>query len=173
MTHLVTDLIKIKHLTEKYQDDFEVLGYMLQLHDQVSDEQIDTWVDTIAQPIIDAIDCTQCANCCQSLDVYLTEPDANRLADRVDISVNDIIDHESAQTVGEWGKFKSEPCQFLDDKLCSIYEHRPATCRTYPALTPDFRWTFKDTLAGASICPIIYNVLVALHKRINEIYRVG
>ena len=170
MNPIVTDLNQIKTLAQEHHDDFEVLGYMLELYEDVSDEQVDAWVDRVAQPIVDAIDCTQCANCCRSLDVYLTQDDAERLSKGCDISLDSIetvIDHESARKVKEWGKFQAKPCGFLKGKLCSVYEHRPETCRTYPALTPDFRWTMDDTIEGASICPIIYNVLIALHKDID------
>lgn len=163
---LVTDLNQLKILAKQHRDKFEVLGYSLELHDDISDEAIDAWVNSIAQPIIDAIDCTQCANCCRSLDVYLTVNDAQRLAKGFHISLDDIslmIDHVSAQKVKEWGMFDAKPCQFLEGTVCSAYEHRPETCRTYPALTPNFRWLIDDMIEGASVCPIIYNVLVALH----------
>jgi uncharacterized protein len=167
---LVTDLDQIKILAQQHHDDFEVLGYMLELHEDVTDAQVDTWVDEIAQPIDDAVDCTQCANCCRSLDVYVTEDDTQRLANGIHVSLDSImtyVDRESAEKVEEWGKFKAKPCGFLKDKLCSVYEHRPETCRTYPVFTPDFRWTIDDTVEGASICPIIYNVLIALHERFD------
>lgn len=167
---IVTDLNQIKILAKQHHDDFEVLGYTLELLDEVSDSQIDNWVDRIAQPIINAIDCTQCANCCRSLDVYLTQGDAQQLKSNIDISLDSIIDYQSARKVGEWGTFKAKPCGFLQDNLCSVYAHRPETCRTYPTFTPDFRWTFADTIEGASICPIIYNVLIQLHQRSDELF---
>lgn len=167
---LVTDLDQLKILATQHHDDFEVLGYMLELYEDVTDEQIDAWVVGIAQPIVDAIDCTQCANCCRSLDVYVTKADTQRLADGIHVSLDDIetiIDHNAAQKVNEWGKFNAKPCGFLKGMLCTVYEHRPETCRTYPAFTPDFRWTIDDTIEGASICPIIYNVLVTLYEELD------
>lgn len=173
---LITDPAQLPHLAKQRQDEFEVLGYLLELHYEVSDQQIDRWVDEIVQPIVDAIDCTQCANCCRSLDVYLTQQDAQQLSSGIDISLDEImthIDSDSAQQVGEWGKFQAKPCGFLNGKLCSVYAHRPETCRTYPVFTPDFRWTIDDTIEGASICPIIYNVLVTLYNRIDDLYNLS
>lgn len=174
MDNLVTDLEQIKILAQRHHDDFEVLGYMLELHEETPDEVIDAWVDGIAAPIVEAVDCTQCANCCRSLDVYVTSDDAQRLANGIDIPLEHImthIDHASARKVGEWGTFKTKPCGFLKGQLCNVYDHRPDTCRTYPMFTPDFRWTIDDTIEGASICPIIYNVLITLYHRIDELYR--
>ena len=136
------------------------------------DAELDALVDSLAAPIIAAIDCTLCANCCRTLDVYLTPADADRLADGLMIPLDEImtrhVDRESAAAVEEWGKLRARPCAFLDGKLCSIYDHRPDSCRAYPIFTPDFRWTLDETLPGAAPCPIIYHLLDALIKRLES-----
>lgn len=167
--NLTTDLDQIKRLAAERHDEFEVMRYMLEFRDDLSDTEIDAVVDAVAAPIIDAIDCTQCANCCRSLDVYVTPEDARRLAPVAHIPLDEIIEHEQAWKVGEWGKFRAKPCAFLNGKLCSVYEQRPETCRTYPAFTPDFRWTLDDIIEGAGLCPIIYNVLVAMVEKADQL----
>ncbi len=173
MTNLITDLDAIKRLAAQRADDFEVLRYQLEYRDDLTDAHIDAVVDAVAAPIVAAIDCTQCANCCRSLDVYLTPDDAERLSGALHIPVDQIetryVEHYDAEKVGEWGRFRERPCVFLKGKLCSVYAHRPDTCRTYPAFTPDFRWTLDDTLEGASLCPIIYNVLVAMVEKVDDL----
>ncbi len=175
MTDLITDLEQIKHLASQRFDDFEVMRYMLEMDDDLTDADIDALVDKIAMPIIKAIDCTQCANCCRSLDVYLTQPDAQRLSSGLHIPLDEIttryIDHESAAAEDEWGKFRARPCAFLAGNLCTIYEHRPDSCRIYPVFTPDFRWTLTDIIAGAGLCPIIFNVLAQLVPVVDQIHR--
>lgn len=173
MTHLVTDLNEVERLAAQHHDDFQVMRYLLEFRDDIPDAQIDAMIDTIAAPIVEAIDCTQCANCCRHLDVYLTPGDANRLATGLTVSVDEIAEHyierEETQQVGEWGKFSTSPCVFLRGKLCSVYTHRPETCRTYPAFTPDFRWLLQDIVEGAALCPIIYNVLVAVTQQVDAL----
>ena len=168
---LVTDLDQIKQLAAQHHDDFEVMRYMLEADDDLDNTELDAQIDAIAAPIIAAIDCKQCANCCRSLDVYLTEPDAQRLANGIHIPVDEILTGyiDSAAEVEEWGKFRARPCAFLQDKLCSVYAHRPESCRIYPVFTPDFRWTLTDTIEGAALCPIIYNTLVAMLDQVDEI----
>ncbi len=171
MTVLETDPARIAALAAARRDEFEVLRYTLELlEDELPDEALDRLVEAVAAPIIAAIDCTQCANCCRTLDVYLTPEDAARLAAGLDLSLEETIarhiDRDMA-AVEEWGRLSCRPCAFLDGRLCRIYAHRPESCRTYPALTPDFRWTLADTLQGAGICPIIYHVLDALSRRFN------
>ena len=167
---MLTDLDEIRRRADQRRADFDLLRYLLQRSDRLDDAKFDAFVDQVAAPIIAAIDCTQCANCCRSLDVYLVEDDARRLSDGLLIPIDQIetryIEHEAAARVEEWGKFKQRPCAFLDGKLCSVYKHRPELCRIYPAFTPDFRWIIEDTIDGASLCPIIYNVLVALCDRL-------
>lgn len=174
MTAIETDLTRIAALAKARQDQFEVLRYQLQRDDELEDSQIDAFVEQIAAPIIAAIDCKQCANCCHVLDVYLTPQDADTLAAGIHIPLDtlltDYIDREAAEAVDEWGKFRARPCAFLKGKLCSVYEHRPESCRMYPVFTPDFRWTLEDTIAGAGVCPIIYNVLSTMVEQVDRLY---
>jgi Fe-S-cluster containining protein len=172
MTLFETDLDTVhQHATDR-RDEFEVLRYLLELNDELADAALDALVDSIAAPITAAIDCTACANCCRSLNVYLTPDDAARLATGLDIPLEAVttryIDRDSAAEYDEWGRFKDQPCAFLAGKLCSVYPHRPETCRTYPAFTPDFRWIMPDLIDGAARCPIIYHTLSALADRATE-----
>ncbi len=174
MAELITDLAAIQALADGHADDFEVLKHQLQLIDHIDDAALDAWVESIAAPIIAAIDCRECANCCRSLHVYLTPEDADRLAQGLTTSVHTVIDqyidHKSAQPVDEWGRMRAQPCPLLQGKLCTVYAHRPQTCRTYPALTPDFRWVMDFLIGGAGLCPIITNTLCAVLDRLDELY---
>lgn len=173
MSQIITDLDTIRQLAQQRFDEFEVMRYQLELDDDIVDEQIDALVDSIAKPIVEAVDCTKCGNCCRSLDVYLTPQDAEQLALGIDIPLDQIldqhVDQNTAKLVHEWGQFKQKPCAFLKGNLCSIYTYRPETCRTYPVFTPDFRWTLEDIIQGAEICPIIYNVLNEVVKQVDDL----
>jgi Fe-S-cluster containining protein len=176
MSPLITGLNTIKHLAAERRDEFEVMRYTLEaMYDEPNapdDAEIDRRVDAIAAPIIAAIDCTQCANCCRALLVSLVPDDADRLSAAVDIPIDQVIeryvDLERGEEVSEWGVFKERPCVFLKGNLCSIYAHRPDSCRLYPQFTPDFRWTLEHTIAGTSYCPIIYNVVSQLCEVVDE-----
>ncbi len=172
MSALITDLDQIKHLAAARHDEFEVMRYLLELADELEDVVLDARVEATAAPIIAAIDCTQCGNCCRVLDVYLIPADAGRVAEGIDVPLAEImmhyVDDASAKENEEWGKFRIKPCAFLKGKLCSVYAHRPESCRTYPVFTPDFRWTLTDTIEGAALCPIIYNVLSAVAQQVED-----
>lgn len=170
----ITDLATIAQLAEQRHDEFDVLRYRLQLDDDLTDEQIDQHVRTIAAPILAGIDCRECGNCCRALDVELGEDDVQRLASGLQTTHADIRAHVALQDRGDpdvIGIFHPKPCPFLRGKLCSVYQHRPTTCRDYPALTPDFRWLLDYLIGGSALCPIIYNVLDQVSARIDEMQR--
>lgn len=160
----ITDLNHIAEEAIRRADDYDAFGYYVRLQ-EMSDQEFDRLVEDIAKPIIEAIDCTDCANCCHSLDVYLTQADEARL--RQIIPLDTIIDYEGAQAQGEWACLAKMPCPLLNGKLCSVYEHRPEACRAYPAFTPDFRWIIRDVLGGIGSCPIIYNVIEQLQHELG------
>lgn len=163
---LITHLEQLEELSVAHADDFDVMRYQLQLDDELDDHKLDALVDNIASKIIASIDCTKCANCCRKLSVYLEPQDIHTLAVSSHVPsqsvLEEYVDTISARTQGEWGVFRQVPCAFLAEDICSVYPHRPRSCRAYPQVTPDFRWVLPDLIEGASICPIIYNMLLTL-----------
>jgi hypothetical protein len=59
------------------------------------------------------------------------------------------------------------PCPFLKDNLCTIYEVRPSVCAGYPHLHRNFRNRLWQTIDNAETCPIVFNVLERLKKRLG------
>lgn len=176
MRELITDLETIKRLASQRHDEFDVMRYQLQDDDDLTDEEIDALVDSLAVPIVAAIDCKQCANCCRGLTVQLGEDDIALLATGTGTSPESIkrryVDSESCSDDADIvGTFRHKPCAFLKGKLCSVYAHRPEACRAYPQFTPDFRWMLNWMIDGAGLCPIIYNVLDAMAARVDDLQR--
>ncbi|NDJ84368.1 MAG: YkgJ family cysteine cluster protein [Chloroflexi bacterium] len=157
-----TDLEVIAAEAQRRADDYSSFRYYVEL-DERTDAELDRLVERIAAPVIAGIDCTTCANCCRHLNVYLTPDDVQCLSQGTSLSVDAVldllVDRERAQSVGEWGVFRDQPCWFLENNLCRVYPQRPESCRDYPAFTPDFRWLLEDILEGVGQCPIIYNVI--------------
>lgn len=174
MSAFITDLDTVKARAQARHDDFEVMRYQLQGDDDLNDARIDKLVDMIAAPIVAAIDCTTCANCCRHLEVQLGEDDIIRLAEGLGISHQQAEAQIAMQPMNDpdiIGTFAAKPCPFLDGKLCRVYAHRPTACRDYPQFTPDFRWMLNWMIAGAHLCPIIYHVLVAMCDQTDALQR--
>lgn len=170
----ITDLETIKRLAEERRDEFEVMRWQLVEDDDLTDGMIDAAVRGIAEPIITAIDCTQCANCCRNLTVEVGLDDAERLAKGLQIPLDELLtDHIDFENKPDdaWGVIGAKPCPFLNGKLCTVYDYRPESCAAYPALTPDFRWLLEYIINGAGLCPIIYNVLDAMVVKADELQR--
>lgn len=172
MTALIIDPQALPELVKQRQEAFDLMRYQLQLDDDLQDSVLDAYITALALPIIQAIDCKTCGNCCRSLAVFLEEDDAKRLSQGAFIPLETItahfLDTENATQFGEWGMFKQLPCPFLSGTLCTVYAHRPNACREYPSFTPEFRWLLDDLMDGAHICPIIYNVLVATLPHVDN-----
>lgn len=90
--------------------------------------------------------CTQCGNCCSGLPGYVgfTEAEGRAIAARLGLEYGRFLDDYTRQTP-EGRSIKdirragtpSWDCVFLERDargraLCSIYEDRPAQCRTWP-----------------------------------------
>ncbi len=170
MAKLITDLATISALAQQRRAEFETLRMRLEDDNTIDDGELDMLIDQVAQPIVAAIDCTTCANCCRTAQVALTIQDVARLSKALLIKPSEIIaryvNRERGAEVGEWGTMRAQPCPFLKGNLCAVYAHRPESCAIYPEFTPDFRWTLWDTIDGAGTCPIIYNVLDAVSREL-------
>ncbi len=172
MGSLDTDLAHIAAQARQRRDDDLAFGYYLDAmweREGRSDAELDALVDALAAGVGAQVDCTACANCCRSLGVGLVPADVRRLAQGLHCSPGDVIDRyvergpRAAQSQ-EWGVMRSLPCPLLAGRLCMAYAHRPAACRVYPMLTPDFRWLYEPILDGAETCPIIFHVIGRLKQ---------
>lgn len=168
----IIDIPTIRAMAESRYDEFDIMRHQLQLDDDLDDQKLDAFVQKIAEPIFAGIDCKACGNCCRSLNVEVGNDDLQRLAKGTLIPISEIrqrVHLEPNVDPDIIGHFHSHPCTFLDGTLCTVYEHRPSTCRDYPALVPDFRWLMDYLIGGAGICPIIYYVLDAMTKEVDNL----
>ncbi|NDJ78453.1 MAG: YkgJ family cysteine cluster protein [Chloroflexi bacterium] len=171
---IVTRLEHIATQAQRLRDDYDAFRYYIDLmweREGRTDAELDALVDEIAAGVVSYIDCTACANCCRSIPVALVPDDIPALAAGTGLSPADLtaqlVDQPVAHQHGEWGIFHHSPCTFLDGTVCSLYAHRPASCRAYPAFTPDFRYLAAPIMAGAGLCPIIFNVIERLKVRLG------
>lgn len=171
MAKYTIDIPTIEALATAKRDSFEVMRYQLEYDDDLDDSVIDNFVDAIAQPIVEAIDCTQCGNCCKALTVELYPEDVPRLGEGLGTNPQNVdekyIQHEDLPEADMWGIFRQQPCALLRELKCSVYKHRPEACRDFPLFTPDFRWTLDYTIKSAKICPIVYHVLDAMLEKVD------
>lgn len=125
--------------------------------------EVDALVMGLNEAIAPKIDCTSCGNCCKSLMVNITQPEAERLSVYLDMEVDDLKEKYIETSLQGDMILNTIPCHFLKGTSCSIYEHRFTECRDFPAL---HRTGFKERLFATFMhygrCPIIYNVIEQL-----------
>jgi len=129
---------------------------------------IDDVVKALSQKYFALIDCRECANCCRVLNLEFTEPELHTIAESMEQS----LDAFKKRFVVE-GTMK--PCPALKGNLCSIYEDRPDSCRTYPHLEkPCFTGRLLSVLDNISICPIAFSAFEELKAKVKwSQYRAG
>lgn len=162
---LVTDLTFIAEASEKNQAANEKFKSILL---KLDSEYVDELVLDLNNEISPQIDCTQCGNCCRSLMINVEKEDAERLAAHLNLPLesfeNKYIERSSQGTLSVMNTI---PCSFLHHNKCTVYEARPAECREFPGLhRPGFTARLFATFMHYGRCPIIYNVIEALKKKL-------
>jgi Fe-S-cluster containining protein len=164
---MITDLIQIERLGEKKREENKRLRSHMKSH-AVADRRL----RKIAEEIEEAIDCTQCANCCRVATATVRDREIDILAKYIGVSravfLRDYT--EQSEEEGLILKRTEKGCIFLEGNLCSVYEARPRTCNDFPHLVRGEgsilarMWHMPDR---ATYCPIAYNTLEAFKDEVG------
>jgi Fe-S-cluster containining protein len=161
LSHPETNLGKMALLaTEKIREN-DLFKTFLTNHEG---EAIDKTVSRLETEISPKISCTDCGNCCKSLMVNITRPEADAAAAHLGMSSADFDTRfvEKSED-GPLMIMNAIPCHFLENNACSIYEHRFAGCREFPALhLPEVNKRLFTIFMHYDRCPIIFNVMESL-----------
>ena len=118
------------------------------------------------------IDCMQCANCCKTMTPTFTTKDVKRIATHLDMTPKEftakwLIKEEDGTDMVN----KTQPCQFLVDNMCSIYEVRPADCAEFPHHNKKPFDAYNDTFKNNLIhCPATLTLVDRLKKVVEKEY---
>jgi Fe-S-cluster containining protein len=126
-------------------------------------EELDAIVHRHYGEVARQIDCCACANCCREVTPVLQEQDVDRLAIGLSISGEEV--KEQFLTTDEDGDlvFGDHPCPLLENNRCTVYDHRPEDCCSYPHLhKEEFVFRLIQAVANCSVCPIVFNVFERL-----------
>jgi Fe-S-cluster containining protein len=94
--------------------------------------------------------------------------DVRRVAKHLDLSLNEFRSRFLMDEPEREGSvFRNQPCPFLQDNLCTVYDDRPNDCRSYPHLQKrDFVFRMNQAFSNCSICPIVFNVYEQLKREL-------
>lgn len=164
-TYPITDLEFIKIKAD------ELMPENLQFQDFLRDLDsltLDKAVFDLSETISPTIECTDCGNCCKSLMVNIDEAEANHLSAHLGQTREEF--DEKYLSKGESGRMviNSIPCHFLVGNSCSVYSHRFAGCKEFPAFhIPEFKNRLFTTYMHYDRCPIIFNVMETLKVNVG------
>jgi Fe-S-cluster containining protein len=123
--------------------------------------------------------CTDCGNCCTDTIVPVTHLDLKRLMLGTKLKPSEIVEFYKSSEFADDGeglhfveldmgrrvmglkkrfdeKEQKEGCKFYLDQRCTVYEHRPVTCRVWPftlSLDDEGRRITKMEINDALPCP--------------------
>ena len=162
------DLVQIRALAETKEDENYSFRQFLKARCSLKPNELDQLVFETTRRVWSAIDCTTCANCCRQTRPTLSEVEVVRVARRLGMERQQLIETYMERTEPEddnpWIT-RTRPCPFLKDNLCSIYEDRPADCCGYPYLyEEDFVSRTLSMIGRTFTCPIVYEVMEELKE---------
>jgi len=118
------------------------------------------------------VSCTECANCCKTMTPTFTKGDIDRISTHLGMSRKEFKVKwlRKEEDSGDWVN-TTQPCQFLADNKCSIYEVRPRDCAEFPHHDKKpfdaYNETFKNNLLH---CPATYTLVDRLKKIVERDY---
>ena len=157
-----TDPVHLRQIAEAgVEENFQFRDF-LKHRTRLSSEAVDHLVFEIAAGVWKRTDCTACANCCVMVSPALRENDVERLAGHLGMGSSEFkAKYLQPAEIGadEPWVMRERPCPFLEDKGCAVYEHRPASCRSYPYLDrPEFTARTLGMIGRLSECPVVVEV---------------
>lgn len=156
---MITDISIIEELANKREEENWKFRMFLKGAD-FSGSRLDTTVHKLFHRISEQIDCRECANCCKICGPVLKGSDIQRLAKHLNMKPSEFQQKYLLAEEEEDGYcFREMPCPFLHENLCSVYDQRPADCRSYPHLQKnEFVFRLSQAVSNCSVCPIVFNV---------------
>ena len=170
---LIREIPLIQRFARHNEDDDYRFRDFLKTRLNRSTSETDSIVRNTTDEVWKQIDCTQCGNCCRTLQVVVDDQDIKRLSARLSATPAEFARRYVTVAADRTKHFSHSPCRFLgDDNRCTVYEDRPAACRDFPYLhQPHFVSRSLMMIENTATCPIVFNVWQALKERLG--YRRG
>lgn len=169
MNYKIPDAIQVKEWAKEGSKTLKPLHNQLK---NKASKDVDALFFTHARKITELVDCTTCGNCCKVLEAGVSEDEIAKLSNMKNESLEDFKRQFLLKEVGsEAWYMKETPCTFLkDDCRCTIYEHRPEACSSYPGLhLAGIKYRLRSVWANYEVCPIVYASVEAVKTDLADI----
>jgi len=157
---VLTDLVQIRRLAEEHKREDKRFEKFIEAKPGL--KKVFKKAAEIVEP---KVDCRVCGECCRSAEANVSKTDIRRLAKFLKLKPSEFVrDYTMKGEDGDTILRRADPtgCVFLKNKMCSVYEARPTTCRGFPHVSMSPQWVFDRLYSypeRASYCPIVYNWL--------------
>jgi Fe-S-cluster containining protein len=148
------------------------LTAFLQKLDDVIPKDLAKLVSETDKTVWGEVDCMKCANCCKTMTPTYTPKDISRISAHLGMTSKEFKDKwlEQDPENGDWMN-KKQPCQFLKNNKCSIYEVRPKDCAEFPHHNKRQFDLYNETfIQNLHRCPATFLLVDRLKKRIEDEY---
>jgi len=148
------------------------LSVFLDRFDELVPEDMPAVVAKVDATVWRDINCMECANCCKTMTPTFTKADVTRISAHLGMKPKEFTakwlkkEDDSGDIVNT-----TQPCQFLVDNKCSIYEVRPADCAEFPHHNKKPFDLYNDTFKNNLIhCPATLLFVDRLKKVVERNY---
>lgn len=138
--------------------------FKLFLESETDPKELGRTLEAILDEANRLIDCRKCANCCKYIPPSVRPGEIKSLSQKLGLDPKEFIAQYLVKE-GHTHFMDRQPCPFLKDNQCVIYDDRPKDCRSYPHLHKrDFTLRLFEVIQNYSMCPIVVHVYEGLKK---------
>jgi uncharacterized protein len=148
------------------------LSLFLDKLDKIVPEDMPVLVKEADALVWQEVSCMECANCCKTMTPTFTKADIKRISAHLEMTPKEFTEKWliKEEDSGDWVN-KTQPCQFLADNKCSIYDVRPADCAEFPHHNKKPFDLYNDTFKNNLIhCPATLNLISRLKRVVEKEY---
>lgn len=140
--------------------------------DNIVPPDIDDIAERADKAMWEQTDCTTCANCCKKMTPTFSPQDVKRIAAHLEMSPKEFRDKwlYKDEESGDWMN-RTQPCQFLANNMCTIYEVRPVDCAEFPHHTKKPFDMYNDMYkVNMMHCPATLTLVDKMRKEVERRY---
>ncbi len=149
----------------------KLLAFLKKL-DEVVPEDFSVLVQQAEKKVWEKVNCTECANCCKTMTPTFNPEDIKRIAKHLELKPKEFVTQYLYQEedTKDWMN-KAQPCSFLKNNKCSIYEVRPLDCAEFPHFDKKPFDAYNDTFSNnLDKCPATLALVDRLKKKVEKDY---
>ena len=109
-------------------------------------------------------DCSSCRNCCKKYCGTIPYEDIQKDAEYLGLSVADFTEkYLKRESNSEGYNTRNCPCDFLQNNICILGNHKPDSCKMYPYTNQaDRMGSLLSIIDNTAICPVVYEIMEEL-----------